>query len=100
MSMIVALLVKWRIRVRRWFWVAVGILSILDTRIVDSCVDLPWTVIARPLESLPNDKKVNLLAPSILPELMIVEKAPVGIDVKFPEAKSLPGRGGLTKTYA
>jgi len=98
MSMIVALLVKWRIRVRRWFWVRVGILSILDIRIVDSGVDLPWTVIARPLGSLPNDKKVSLLAPSILPEPMIAEKAPVDVEVKFPEAKSLPGRGALTRT--
>ena len=59
---------------------------------------MSWTVIARPLESLPNDRKVNLLAPRILPELMIAEKAPVDVEVKFPEAKSLPGRGGLTKT--
>jgi hypothetical protein len=98
MSMIVELLVKWRTRVRGWFWVAVGILSILDWRIVDSCADLPWTVMARPLVSLPSDKKVNLVAPSILPELMIAEKVPVGVEMKLAEAKSLPGSGGLTKT--
>ena len=81
-----------------WFWVAVGILSIFDWRIVDSCVDLLWTVMARPLGSLPNDKKVNLVAPSIFPELIVVEKVPVVVDVKLPDARSLPGRGGLTKT--
>ena len=55
---------------------------------------------ARPLESLPNVRKVNFVAPSILPELIIVEKAPFDVDVNLPEAKSLPGRGGLTKTNA
>jgi hypothetical protein len=35
-----------------------------------------------------------------LPELIIVEKVPDAVDVKLPEANSLPGRGGLTRTYA
>ena len=73
-------------------------MSRLDWRIVESCVVLAWTVMARPFASLPSDKNVNLLAPSILPELIIVEKDPSDIDVKLPEARSLPGRGGLTKT--
>src|SRR2546422_9051510 len=73
-------------------------LPTLASRIVDSCVDLSWTVIARPFGSIPRDKNVNLPAPSMPPEVISAEKAPVESDLKLPEARSLPGRGGVTKT--
>src|SRR3989442_15384541 len=72
-------------------------LPTLASRIVDSCVDLSWTVIARPFGSIPRDKNVNLPAPSMPPEVISAEKAPVESDLKLPEARSLPGRGGFTK---
>src|SRR2546428_5436359 len=71
-------------------------LPTLASRIVDSCVDLSWTVIARPFGSIPRDKNVNLPAPSMPPEVISAEKAPVESDLKLPEARSLPGRGGVT----
>src|SRR2546425_4747783 len=70
------------------------------SRIVDSCVDLSWTVIARPFGSIPRDKNVNLPAPSMPPEVISAEKAPVESDLKLPEARSLPGRGGVAKRWA
>src|SRR2546425_8715369 len=70
------------------------------SRIVDSCVDLSWTVIARPFGSIPRDKNVNLPAPSMPPEVISAEKAPVESDLKLPEARSLPGRGGVYQTCA
>src|SRR2546425_6711736 len=70
------------------------------SRIVDSCVDLSWTVIARPFGSIPRDKNVNLPAPSMPPEVISAEKAPVESDLKLPEARSLPGRGGFTQAEA
>src|SRR2546426_3684479 len=75
-------------------------LPTLASRIVDSCVDLSWTVIARPFGSIPRDKNVNLPAPSMPPEVISAEKAPVESDLKLPEARSLPGRGGVTKAEA
>src|SRR2546428_5516670 len=72
-------------------------LPTLASRIVDSCVDLSWTVIARPFGSIPRDKNVNLPAPSMPPEVISAEKAPVESDLKLPEARSLPGRGGVTQ---
>src|SRR3989442_15176416 len=72
-------------------------LPTIASRIVDSCVDLSWTVIARPFGSIPRDKNVNLPAPSMPPEVISAEKAPVESDLKLPEARSLPGRGGFTK---
>ena len=41
MLTVVELLVRWRTIVRAWFWVAVGILSRLERRIVDSCDVVP-----------------------------------------------------------
>src|SRR3989442_8680511 len=70
------------------------------SRILDSYVDLSWTVIARPFGSIPRDKNVNLPAPSMPPEVISAEKAPVESDLKLPEARSLPGRGGVTKGSA
>src|SRR2546428_8087601 len=75
-------------------------LPTLASRIVDSCVDLSWTVIARPFGSIPRDKNVNLPAPSMPPEVISAEKAPVESDLKLPEARSLPGRGGIHPTDA
>src|SRR3989442_13355693 len=72
-------------------------LPTLASRIVDSCVDLSCTVIARPFGSIPRDKNVNLPAPSMPPEVISAEKAPVESDLKLPEARSLPGRGGVPK---
>src|SRR2546422_8858242 len=75
-------------------------LPTLASRIVDSCVDLSWTVIARPFGSIPRDKNVNLPAPSMPPEVISAEKAPVESDLKLPEARSLPGRGGFAQGEA
>ena len=52
------------------------------------------------LESWPNARKTSFLAPSIPPVVMEVAKVPSDIVVNGADARSLPGTGGLTSTYA
>src|SRR5205807_10289632 len=100
MLIIVELLAKCRVIATDCPWVAVGTLSMVAWRIVDSGVDLSWVVTVIPLGSWPKMKKTSFFAPSSPPEVMDAVNAPLGCIVIRAEAKSLLGNGGLTRMYA
>src|SRR2546428_7890151 len=97
---IVELLAKCRVIATDCPWVAVGTLSMVAWRIVDSGVDLSWVVTVIPLGSWPKMKKTSFFEPSSPPDVIDAVNAQFDCVAISAEAKGLLGKGGLSRMYA